>query len=282
MPGDRSTRTLLSVVLLLAGIFVAMDRLAQNAPLGDWWLALLLLIVGAAIALANWLETRRASPGEMEGIPGQPAGLIVAEGTAESTPIPSIAATSDEVQTPMARVEQRVADTPTPAPAQTPAPPAPAPAPVKAEEPAAAPASPPPASAPAKAKRPAAAAPPPAPVASPPPAAAAEAPAPAPVTPPPPPPSAPPQPGKPDDLTVIEGIGPRIAGALKAAGIDSLMKLSKASNKDLEAAINAANIRLAPSLPTWAEQANLLVSGDQAEFDTLVQQLKAGRRAGKS
>jgi predicted flap endonuclease-1-like 5' DNA nuclease len=89
-----------------------------------------------------------------------------------------------------------------------------------------------------------------------------------------------PAPDKPDDLTVIEGIGPRIDGALKAAGIDTLVKLSKASNNDLEAAINTANIRLAPSLPTWAEQANYLVTGNQAGFDALVQQLKAGRRAG--
>ena len=74
MPRDRSTRTLLSVVLLLAGIFVAIDRLVEKAPPGDWWLPLALLVVGGGIALTNWLEDRRAAQTEAEGAPGQPGG----------------------------------------------------------------------------------------------------------------------------------------------------------------------------------------------------------------
>lgn len=90
------------------------------------------------------------------------------------------------------------------------------------------------------------------------------------------------EPGKPDDLTTVEGIGPKISAALIAAGIDSFTKLSKASDHELRAAIEAAHIRLAPGLSTWAEQATYLLHGDKEGFETLKATLKSGRRAGSS
>jgi predicted flap endonuclease-1-like 5' DNA nuclease len=69
-----------------------------------------------------------------------------------------------------------------------------------------------------------------------------------------------------DDLTVIEGIGPKIAAALVSAGIDTFDKLAHASENDLRNALEAASLRFAPSLPTWAKQAAYAARGD---FDGL-------------
>jgi predicted flap endonuclease-1-like 5' DNA nuclease len=86
----------------------------------------------------------------------------------------------------------------------------------------------------------------------------------------------------PDDLTVIEGIGPKMAAALRAAGIDSFTKLSMTEDTDLRKAVEAAGMRLAPSLITWREQAVFLARGDRAGFDALRKKLSGGRRKGES
>lgn len=85
--------------------------------------------------------------------------------------------------------------------------------------------------------------------------------------------------GADDDLRRIEGIGPKMASALKAAGINTFRKLAQADEAALRAAIEAAGMNLAPSIETWSEQAQYAAQGDwdglQAFQDTLV----AGRRA---
>lgn len=81
-----------------------------------------------------------------------------------------------------------------------------------------------------------------------------------------------------DDLTKIEGIGKKMSQALVSAGIDTYEKLSKSDEDTLQKAVEAAGMRLAPSLGTWAEQAQYAAKDDwdglQAFQDTLV----AGRR----
>ncbi|MBK8026341.1 MAG: DUF4332 domain-containing protein [Chloroflexi bacterium] len=84
---------------------------------------------------------------------------------------------------------------------------------------------------------------------------------------------------KPDDLTVIEGIGPKMAAALKKAGIDTFAKLAAASVDSLKAAISAAGMSFSPSLPTWAEQAGFLARGDVDGLKKFQSQLVSGRRA---
>lgn len=81
-----------------------------------------------------------------------------------------------------------------------------------------------------------------------------------------------------DDLKRIEGIGPKFNDALIAAGIDTFAKLEKASEEELKAALEAAKLRFAPSLPTWAEQAGYLVRGDEAGFKAFTDKLVAGRK----
>jgi predicted flap endonuclease-1-like 5' DNA nuclease/glycosidase len=84
-------------------------------------------------------------------------------------------------------------------------------------------------------------------------------------------------PTKKDDLTRIEGIGPKIAAALETAGINTFLELSKTTSETLRAAIHTASIRLAPSLETWAQQAALLAKGDETGFQGLTDTLVAGR-----
>jgi len=83
------------------------------------------------------------------------------------------------------------------------------------------------------------------------------------------------------DLERIEGIGPRIAGALRASGIHTFGALADSDVATLQAALEAAGLRFAPSLPTWARQARLLADGDEAGFLALTEQLVAGRDTGR-
>jgi predicted flap endonuclease-1-like 5' DNA nuclease len=85
-----------------------------------------------------------------------------------------------------------------------------------------------------------------------------------------------------DDLERIEGIGPRMAGALHQAGIRTYRQLADSDDRRLRAAIEAAGLRFAPSLVTWARQARLLADGDEAGFADLARRLVAGRDTGRS
>jgi ribosomal protein L30 len=80
-----------------------------------------------------------------------------------------------------------------------------------------------------------------------------------------------------DDLEVIEGIGPKIAGVLREAGIGSFADLAATGTERLAEILQEANLRLA-SPETWAEQAKLAAAGDFDELKQLQERLKGGRR----
>ncbi|MGQ9889612.1 MAG: DUF4332 domain-containing protein [Aggregatilineales bacterium] len=82
-----------------------------------------------------------------------------------------------------------------------------------------------------------------------------------------------------DDLTKIEGIGPKMQAALTAAGITTFAQLAQASEDELRAAIEAAGMRLAPSVKTWAEQAAFAARGDWDGLAAFQASLTAGRKA---
>jgi predicted flap endonuclease-1-like 5' DNA nuclease len=84
-----------------------------------------------------------------------------------------------------------------------------------------------------------------------------------------------------DDLERIEGIGPRMAAALNRAGITTYRELAASDEPRLRAAIEAAGLKFAPSLVTWARQARLLADGDEAGFADLTRRLVAGRDTGR-
>lgn len=82
-----------------------------------------------------------------------------------------------------------------------------------------------------------------------------------------------------DDLEVIEGIGPKIAGVLQAAGISTFAQLAAASVAQLAEILQAAELRLAVP-ETWPEQAALAAAGNWDELKQLQDRLKGGRREG--
>ena len=85
-------------------------------------------------------------------------------------------------------------------------------------------------------------------------------------------------PAKKEDLQVIEGIGPKIAGVLQAAGISSFKQLAQCKVEQLEQVLKDAGVRLA-NPATWPEQARLAARGDWSGLDALKAQLKGGRKA---
>jgi predicted flap endonuclease-1-like 5' DNA nuclease len=80
-----------------------------------------------------------------------------------------------------------------------------------------------------------------------------------------------------DDLEVIEGIGPKIAGVLREAGVSSFAELAATDTERLTEILQDANLRLA-SPETWAEQAGLAAAGDWEGLKQLQERLKGGRR----
>ena len=85
----------------------------------------------------------------------------------------------------------------------------------------------------------------------------------------------------PDDLIVIEGIGPKINEVFNAAGIRTYWRLWHTTPQTLRAILDAAGPQYRIADPTtWPEQAALLAKGDRAAFDVLVARLVAGREPG--
>jgi ribosomal protein L30 len=86
-------------------------------------------------------------------------------------------------------------------------------------------------------------------------------------------------PAQADDLELIEGIGPKIAAVLKAAGIVTFADLAAADTSRLADILQQEpNLRLADP-GSWPEQAALAAAGRWDEFKVLTEQLKGGRRA---
>jgi predicted flap endonuclease-1-like 5' DNA nuclease len=80
-----------------------------------------------------------------------------------------------------------------------------------------------------------------------------------------------------DELERIEGIGTKMADALRATGIRTFAQLAASSDDIKRAAINAAGLTFAPSLTTWSRQARLLADGDEEAFTELTARLIARR-----
>ncbi len=84
---------------------------------------------------------------------------------------------------------------------------------------------------------------------------------------------------QPDDLILIEGIGPKINELLNKAGIVSFAQLAATSLQRLNQILDAAGPRFRLADPqTWPEQAALARDGKWEAFQALQGTLKAGRR----
>jgi predicted flap endonuclease-1-like 5' DNA nuclease len=81
----------------------------------------------------------------------------------------------------------------------------------------------------------------------------------------------------PDDLMRIEGIGPKISGLLKDAGITTFAQVADADASLIDRIIDEVGITMIdPS--TWPEQASLAAAGEWDTLQTLQDELKGGRR----
>jgi F-type H+-transporting ATPase subunit gamma len=82
-----------------------------------------------------------------------------------------------------------------------------------------------------------------------------------------------------DDLTIIEGIGPKMSKALIDGGVATFAALSQKTEEELRSIISAAGMNFSPSLPTWAEQAKYAAAGDWDGLKKLQDELVGGRKA---
>jgi predicted flap endonuclease-1-like 5' DNA nuclease len=91
-----------------------------------------------------------------------------------------------------------------------------------------------------------------------------------------------PEQSEPDDLTRIEGIGPKIASVLQAAGVLTFARLAETDVTRLDEILEAESPRLRrlADSSTWPEQAELAATGEWEALQALQGTLKRGRRSG--
>ncbi|MFZ2487875.1 MAG: helix-hairpin-helix domain-containing protein, partial [Anaerolineae bacterium] len=83
--------------------------------------------------------------------------------------------------------------------------------------------------------------------------------------------------GDKDDLTLIEGIGRKIAGLMRGAGIHTFAQLAETSVEELQRILNRGGSNFNRADPqTWPEQARLAAEGRMDELKALQDTLKGG------
>lgn len=82
----------------------------------------------------------------------------------------------------------------------------------------------------------------------------------------------------PDDLTILEGIGPKVKKVLQAQGIETFSQLAEAKIERLKSILDANGLQFMD--PTsWPQQASLAAEGKLDELQALMDNLKGGRKA---
>ncbi len=76
MSVDRSTRNALAAILLIAALFVAMNRVVESASFVDWWLPLVLLVLGLLLVFPPNLSRPHLEEDEEEARPALPASGV--------------------------------------------------------------------------------------------------------------------------------------------------------------------------------------------------------------
>ncbi|MEM1179240.1 MAG: helix-hairpin-helix domain-containing protein [Acidobacteriota bacterium] len=83
-----------------------------------------------------------------------------------------------------------------------------------------------------------------------------------------------------DDLTQLEGIGPKIASVLRDQGLDSFAKLAAQTPQELRDLLASISGRYRMFDPeTWPEQAALAAAGRLQDLKALQAEFKGGRRS---
>ena len=86
------------------------------------------------------------------------------------------------------------------------------------------------------------------------------------------------EPVEPEDLTIVEGIGPKISSLLGTAGIVNYAQLAAVAVGSLREIVRDVGLTMVDP-GTWPEQARLAADGRWDELETLKEELKGGRRA---
>ncbi|MFT5998919.1 MAG: putative flap endonuclease-1-like 5' DNA nuclease [Neolewinella sp.] len=82
----------------------------------------------------------------------------------------------------------------------------------------------------------------------------------------------------PNDLKVVEGVGPKIEGLLKADGINNWADLAAADIGRIQGILDEAGSRYKLAVPrTWPQQAGLAADGNWAALKALQDELQAGK-----
>ena len=81
-----------------------------------------------------------------------------------------------------------------------------------------------------------------------------------------------------DDLTKLEGVGPKVAAILAEAGITTFADLANADAVEIDKVLDAHKLHMMDS-EGWIEQAKLAAKGDMEGLAKLQNELKGGRRA---
>ena len=85
-------------------------------------------------------------------------------------------------------------------------------------------------------------------------------------------------PGAPDDLTKIEGIGPKISQLFQAAGLRTYTDVANASTDRMKSILNAAGPRFKTHNPgTWAQQSAMAAAGDWQNLKKWQDELDGGK-----
>ena len=81
-----------------------------------------------------------------------------------------------------------------------------------------------------------------------------------------------------DDLTTVEGIGPKISELCSSIGVTTWRQLAATDVAELQSMLDAAGSRYQMHDPgSWPRQAGLLAAGSWDEFQELTDQLRGGR-----
>ena len=82
---------------------------------------------------------------------------------------------------------------------------------------------------------------------------------------------------EPDDLTALEGIGPKVAKVLNGMGITTFAELAHANAAEVQNVLNAAGLQMM-NPEGWIEQAKLAAKGDMDALKKMQDELKGGRK----
>ena len=80
-----------------------------------------------------------------------------------------------------------------------------------------------------------------------------------------------------DDLTSLEGIGPKVAKVLNESGIQSFADMAKAKADDVQKVLDAAGLQMM-NPEGWIDQAKLAEKGDTVGLKKLQDELKGGSK----